>query len=121
MVSFTGNDRLWDTWVARGCSRWVNSVINWLYIYKGPVLIVEYEEIKIDVAKQLQRMLDFLEHPYSDKDIQCVVNKQMETFHRHRDKQFDPFTGKQRRLVQNSILKIAKLLSKHNVNYKKWI
>lgn len=67
-------------------------------------------------------MLDFLEHSYTDKDIQCVVHKQMETFHRtHSNKKFDPFTGKQKRLVQNSILKIAKLLSKHNVNYKDWL
>jgi len=107
--------------VTKGCSRWINSVINWLYVYNGPVLVVEYEEMKKDVAKQLQRMLNFLEHPHTDKDIQCVLNKQLEAFHRHKDKQFDPFTRKQRKLVQASILKIAKLLSKYDVNYKDWL
>lgn len=117
---FAGVDRGWDNWVTKGCSRWINSVINWLYVYKGPVLVVEYEGLKKDVAKQLRRMLGFLEHPYTDRDIQCILNKQMETFHRHKDKQFEPFTLKQRKFIQTSILKVAKLLSRHNVNYKDW-
>ena len=118
---FTGADRGWDNWVTKGCSRWTNSIINWLYVYKGPILVVEYEELKKDVAKQLQHMLDFLEHPYTDRDIQCVLNKQMETFHRHKDRQFDPFTVKQRKFIQTSILKVAKLLSRYDVNYKDWL
>ena len=77
--------------------------------------------MKKDVAKQLQRMLGFLEHPYTDNDIQCILNKQMETFHRHTNRDFDPFTAKQRKLIEASILKVAKLLSKYNVNYKEWL
>ena len=76
--------------------------------------------MKKDVAKQLQNMLDFLDYPYTEKDIQCILDKQMEAFHRHKDKQFDPFTVKQRKLVQRSILKVAKLLDKYEVNYKNW-
>ena len=83
---------------------------------------MQYEEVKKDVAKQLQRMLDFLEQPYTDKDIQCIMDKQMETFHRHKEeKEFDPFSMKQRKLVQISILKVAKLLAKYDVNYKDWL
>ena len=74
-----------------------------------------------DVAKQLKSMLDFLEHRYTEKDIQCILDKQMEAFHRHKDKQFDPFTAKQRKLVQRSILKVAKLLDKYKVSYNDWL
>lgn len=81
---------------------------------------MQYEEIKKDVGKQLHRMLDFLEHPYTNDDVQCVANKQMEAFRRHKDKTFDPFTAKQRKLVQTSILKVVKLLAKYNVNYTDW-
>ena len=77
--------------------------------------------MKRDVAKQLQNMLDFLEHSYTEKDIQCILDKQMEAFHRHKDKEFDPFTVKQRKLVQRSVLKVAKLLDKYDVNYKDWL
>ena len=85
------------------------------------MLVVQYEQLKSDLGGELRRMLEFLDYKYSEEDISCVLNKQLETFHRHSNRNFNPFTPSQEDLIQNSIKKMNKLLIKHYVNYTQWI
>jgi len=85
------------------------------------VLVVQYEQLKSDLNGELRRMLEFLDYKYSEEDIDCVLNKQLETFHRHSNRSFNPFTPSQEDLIQDSIKKMSKLFIKHHVNYAQWI
>jgi len=83
--------------------------------------VIQYEQLKSDLSRELRRMLEFLDHKYTEEDITCVLNKQLETFHRHSDRSFNPFTPSQENLIQDSIKKMSKFFIKYHVNYTQWI
>ena len=70
-----------------------------------------------DTRTQLQRMLDFLQYPYTEERLDCVINNQVETFHRKHDHEFDPFTTRQRVRFLGIMKTIEPLLNKYGISY----
>lgn len=90
---------------------------NWLESNNTPILVIQYEKLQTNVDGELRRMLDFLEHPYTEDDIQCTVHSGMSGFHRNHTKKFDPYTPSQKQFVLHQINSVSKTLYKYNINY----
>ena len=83
------------------------------------LLVIRYEDMLTDLATQVKKILDFLNTPYSVKDIDCVVNSKMENY--HRIKHGEPsnhYISIDRKLVLNNLMSVETLLNKYNVSYK---
>ena len=81
--------------------------------------VVKYENLLVDLKTELQKMLDFLGHPYKEADLNCTTSSSAEHFHRnHSYRALDKYTQEQRAAV-NKQLKIAnKALQKYNIEYQ---
>jgi len=81
--------------------------------------VVKYENLLVDLKTELQKMLDFLGHPYNEADLYCTISSSAERFHRnHSYRTLDKYTQEQRAAV-NKQLKIAnKVLQKYNIEYQ---
>ena len=79
--------------------------------------MVQYEKLKTDLDVELRRMLDFLEHPYTEDDIQCTVHSSMDGFHRKHTKQLDPYTPSQTQFVLDKIHLVDNILRENNISY----
>ena len=91
------------------------------WLNKGNIssaLVIKYEDMVINFTTQLRKMLDFLQVPYSDKDIDCVASSQLENFHRKKGTSFEHYIPADRQLVLDSLMSVEDLLNKYNVSYK---
>jgi len=98
---------------------WLHHVTNCLQPQiKLPMLIVKFENLKSNLFSELKRMLDFLEVPYTDEDIECTVNSKSDSFHRsHHDRSYDPYSPQQRQSIFKVIKEANVVLNKFGVNY----
>ena len=91
--------------------------MQWLNYKQVPVHIVGYENLLKDTCTELKKMLDFLQYPYTDKDVLCTVKHAGETFHRnHAKKDLQPFSQKLQKFVLNEIKQVDAALLKHNIS-----
>ena len=52
-------------------------------ISKGhPILVVRYEDLKSDTAKEVKRMLEFLQFDYEEEELETKITADFNTFHR---------------------------------------
>ncbi len=81
------------------------------------VLVVKYEDLKLDTLTQIKRMLKFLKVPYSHEELTKRLSGNYERFHRpHNDSVvFDHFTPEQRQVVMKTIIEVETLLKQRNV------
>ena len=107
----------WKRYALSAGYRYQRTVERWLKEPTIPVIVVRYEDLVKDTRLQLQRMLEFLQYPYTKERLDCVVNHQVETFHRKHDREFDPFTARQRQSLLNVMKAIEPLLNKHGTSY----
>lgn len=79
---------------------------------------MHYEDVKHDKISELEKMLTFLNYNFNHDAIAITLRRDFQTFQRsHRD-QFEHYTVKQKRKVNNIILKSARFLKaydKHNI------
>ena len=118
-VFLTGNFGAWRRFVSRNAMEFSKLVDYWLKEANiSSVLVVKYEDMLTDFAGQLRKMLDFLRAPYSDKDIECVLNNKLESYHRPKGVSFEHYNPADRQLVLGTLMSIEPLLNKYNVSYK---
>ena len=48
-------------------------VAAWVTYFKGPLLVVKYEDIQADTASQILRILDFLQFDYHENLIRRAL------------------------------------------------
>jgi len=112
---------IWQVRVTQLMNKWLKHITTCLQEQsevKLPLLVVKYENLKSNLFMELKRMLDFLEIPYTDQDIECTVNSNVESFHRqHHDKSFDPYSPEQRKLIINIIKEANEILNQYGVDY----
>ena len=70
-----------------------------------------------DLHTELKRMMEFLEFPYTEDDLQCTINSALEGFHRKHKNFTDPYTPEQRRNVLAVIQLANKVLLPFNISY----
>ena len=65
--------------------------VQWLVKFKGPTLVLRYNDMVSDLYPQLMRIRDFLGAEASDEDLKCVLCFNEGEFHRKRATNFDPW------------------------------
>ena len=116
---FKGNSTRWRRFVDYNAKEFLKLVHYWLEEAGiSSVLVIKYEDMLTNLATQLRRMLDFLQVAYTDKDIDCVANNKLETYHRKKSEPFDHYNPADRQLVLTNLMSIETLLNKHGVSYK---
>ena len=107
---------------------WNHSVVlssqSWrehIQIYVGSMttqkLVVKYETLLTNLHDELRKIMEFLEFPYAEDDLQCTVNSAIESFHRKHHKVIDPYTLQQRKFVLAQIKLANKIIHPYNVSY----
>ena len=115
----TGNYSKWRKFVDRNAKEFSKLVHYWLgQANISSILVIKYEDMLTDLATQLRKMLDFLKVPYSDKDIECVVRDELESYHRKKGEHFDHYIPADRQIVLDNLMSVETLLNKYNVSYK---
>ena len=107
----------WKRYAISAAYRYQRTVERWLKEPTIPTIVVRYEDLVTDTRTQLQRMLEFLQYPYTKERLDCVINHQVETFHRKHNHEFDPFTTRQRQKLHDVMKAIEPLLNKHGTSY----
>ena len=63
-------------------SWWYDFHHFWLSTFKGPVLVVNYEDMKQDPIAEVRKILAFMNWEITEDQIQCVKNDMEGNFHR---------------------------------------
>ena len=68
-------------------------------------------------------MMDYLEYPYTDKDLDCSITSDTNAFHRHHNhnKNKEHFSQDNIDLIYNTIKKVDVYLKKYNISYEKHV
>jgi len=114
---YSVNNTEWDKKVKYYAKLWSAHIRKWLGIQKVPTVVIQYERLSTNLFTELKKMLDFLGVSYTENDILCAIKSTSETFHRKHDKNFDPYTPKQRQLILQEIHVVNKILQKYEINY----
>ena len=96
---------------------WGLMLHTWLNQNHFPVLVVQYETLVRDTRKQLERILQFLEIPVSNKTLQCTLENDTGKFKRTRHLNFDPFSQENKEAVNRLLIQAAPLLARHGIEY----
>ena len=107
----------WQRYAVSAGYRYQRTVERWLKDATVPLIVIRYEDLVKDTKTQIQRMLDFLEYPYTKQRLDCVVSHQIETFHRKHDHEFDPFATRQRLNLLGIMKAVEPLLNKYGASY----
>ena len=104
----TGNNSKWNLFVLEESSKWKDTVLGWLLPQVRPVLLVRYEDLKLDPRGELKRMLAFLGVPYIREQLELVVQEKYEEFRRpHVQRKMEGyFTRAQKAVVKNMVLTV---------------
>ena len=126
LYDFLGDNKYWKYQVNKTAIKWRLHVERWLgssLPYNSSILVVKYENLKIDLRKELMRMMKYLEFHYTEEDLDCTTKSDTNVFHRNHDhsKDIDYYTQSETNSVYEEILKVEKVLKKYNVSYEKHI
>ncbi len=112
----------WVIFVKQFAKFWENFHLKWLnsdkFSQPGEMLIVYYDDVKINTERELRRMLHFLKVKANDDVIKCTVSDQVRqgVFKRNKNgskqQQEDPFTKKMNYNLQRKWLRMKQLLDK---------
>ena len=94
-------DDQWSDFVLEEAKEWQRIIQSWMVDdLNHPVLAVWYEELRLDVAVELKRMLDFLQVPYNT----FIVEELALSFQEDRPSIMNMYTASQINYI-NSIVK----------------
>ena len=94
-----GDNKEWNDFVQQWSQRWAQHFLSVArYQQLHPVLRVLYEDLKYNTTREVDRMLQFLNVPYSGAQLEPQQGGDggLEKLHRQADHSFDPFTEQQR-------------------------
>ena len=109
-------DDRWDELVVKLSNRWRDHVQRFLTSTETSTLVVKYENLLSDLHTELERMMKFLEFPYTEDDLQCTIKSAVEGFHRKHNKNV-PYTPEQRKLVSAQIKLANEVLHHYSIQY----
>ncbi|XP_035227183.1 WSCD family member AAEL009094-like, partial [Stegodyphus dumicola] len=89
----------WPNFVVTHSKLWMESILDWLQ-FEGPLLIIRYEAITVDLPGELVRLLKFLEANVSWNAFQCVIRNRDGIFRRAKKHlNIEPFDNSLKRVV----------------------
>ena len=57
-------------------NRWKNFAIEWVVKFKGPLLVVKYEDLQADTIGEVFRILEFLKFDYDEESVKCAASQE---------------------------------------------
>jgi len=110
--------KAWNETLRRFSKAWRGHLETYLRTTKTPMLVLKYENLLTDLHTELERMMKFLEFPYTEDDLQCTIKSAVEGFHRKHNKNFtDLYTPEQRKLVSAQIKLANEVLHHYSIQY----
>lgn len=111
----------WDEFLHTYMKAWVKRIQNWVLkvLPEHPVLVVRYEDLKIDSTREVERMLAFLQLPFSSDQVSQKLEEDFTTFKRvHSDEsEFEHYTDDQRDHINSAILQVVELAEASNMTH----
>lgn len=115
LLTHTGNNPEWNKYITRRVYVWQNYFYNWtLNNMSKPILVVRFEDLKSDLIGQVKRMLDFLQFPYLEDELNSRLADGFGKFQRiHDGDDFEHFTANQRVFIRTVVLETIEKLRQH--------
>ena len=113
--SFTENNKAWDAHVREKAKRWSAEVSGMIIAGKNnPFLVVRYEDLKIDTAKEMKKVMNFLGFSHiSESDIKERLGEGYNSFYRNHKDNFGHYTEEQKLFVREQVENIINILREH--------
>ena len=81
--------------------------------------MIKYENLLTDLRTELIRMMKYLEYPYAEKDLDCTMKSNTNSFHRtHDHSDAKHYVPNDVDLVYEQIKMVDKLLQNYNISYQ---
>ncbi|KAG8450702.1 hypothetical protein GDO86_003105 [Hymenochirus boettgeri] len=108
--------REWPEFVNSYASWWASHAIDWLQ-YGKKLLVVHYEDLKMDLIGKLRQMVAFLNMPINEDRLLCVENNKDGNFKRLGSIQMtlEPFTQEMKNMIDGYIRTVDKALKARNL------
>ena len=126
LYDFLDDNKYWKYQVNKTAIKWRLHVERWLgssLPYNSSILVVKYENLKIDLRKELIRMMKYLEFHYTEEDLDCTIKSNTNVFQRSHghSKDIEYYRQSDVDLVYEQIQKVDKFLKNYNVSYEKHV
>ena len=90
--------KVWQDFVIEKAKDWENINMDWAMNFKGPLLVIHYDNLVERLEEELKRVLEFLSVSFTEADMKCVVERK-EGIYRRKKK-----AGNLKALLYNSFL-----------------
>lgn len=112
---FLGNNSTWDKFVHTEAVVWEQTVLGWLVNNMNrPILVTKYEDFKLNTKEEMQRILDFLQVPYSRQQLNKVLVEGYNEYRRPRGVEFEHYTESQKKFVMDIVRRTSDAISGFN-------
>ena len=98
--------------------QWFMTLNTWLKESKLPVLPIKYENIKLNVSREVKKMTDFLGMSISKERMDCVSTNYQGHFQRLKHLSVDPYTTKLKKITNDIIDRGNTVLKDFGIQYK---
>ena len=76
------------------------------------LLVVFYEDLKRELARELKRMVEFLDHPCTPEQLNRTVEEGYSAYYRNHTDTFEHYTSDQKGIINNFIRLIIQEVKK---------
>ena len=84
---------------------WIWRLKNWVFNHSRPVYVVNYEDLMSDTVRQVEKILDFLQFPYSHEEVVERLRVDYTDFRRsHTHDDFQHFSPEQKEKLRSTLL-----------------
>ena len=105
---------MWTKFVRSRAPQWLAMMKNWIAGNRGhPVLVIRYEDIKLNPVLEVKKMLRFLNVQYDDYVVEKRLQEDFSIYHRQQKYNRDVYSKKLREFV-NSVLNEAETFVNDN-------
>lgn len=109
------NQSHWNEFLHHYAFKWKYKVTAWASAWSThPVLVVRFEDVREDMAREVRRMLAFLGVPFGEEDLRRRLAEDFTQFRRVRSERFDPYTADQKQYVLRMIAQVVKEVGEAN-------
>ena len=99
-----GNNKVWTKFVHSKAPQWLAMIKNWIAPNRGhPVLVIQYEDVRLSPAKEVKKMLRFLNVEYNATEVEERLKQDFTIYHRHKRQNRDVYSKELQAFV-NSVL-----------------
>ena len=101
-------NKKWNGFSETYLKAWITRLNNWVFNNPNhPVHVVSYEDLQRDTVGEVEKILDFLEFPYSHDELVERLREDYTTFQRpHTNDDFQHFSPEQKANIRTTLLTV---------------